>query len=426
MAAEVENRWTWPRLGGWSLVALGLAALNIIARISWYPVVVSDYIYFVKPWFEELRTHPGLTAFGSPFADYAPGYLYLLKFLTVIPVSSLISAKTLSFAFDLLIAYFGYLILARTSRRAARKDILVLAALVLLSLPTVMMNSSLWGQSDSLYSAGVMATLYFMLAASPLAAAIAYGAAISFKAQALFFAPVFIGYFLRERANWKFLLIPPLLFVLSVIPAWIAGGSLGYWLFIYLVQAEKYPYLSVSAQSLFAFLQPLALSETATNIFFWLGLLAAAGAAAAIIYIMKWQGKLSAQFVVLISLASTLLIPYLLPRMHERYFYLADILSVLYAFFRPNRWFIPVLVVGTSLASYMPFLSQQVDFLSWAQVDLRIPAAILLIPIGFVLLDVWQSWKSATHSQVKRDGVRYPHAKDRNRRIAECGEVHAF
>src|SRR6185436_18188617 len=161
------------------------------------PVVVSDYTYFIKVWFETLKVH-GLTAFTQLFADYAPLYLYLLKLLTYIPVSSLYSEKTLSFLFDIAIAIGGYYVLKQASVWAGQKDILKLGAIVLLTLPTVMINSSLWGQSDALYTAGIVWGIYAMLINAPLLAAILFGFAISLKVQAIFFAPVLLGYLLRR------------------------------------------------------------------------------------------------------------------------------------------------------------------------------------------------------------------------------------
>jgi hypothetical protein len=52
----------------------------------------------------------------------------------------------------------------------------------------------------------------------------------------------------------------------------------------------------------------------------------------------------------------TILMPYTLPGMHERYFYLADVLTVVLAFYRPLLWYVPLLVQGSSLLSYAPFL----------------------------------------------------------------------
>lgn len=380
----------------WYQVGFLMLALSLVIRALWYPVIVSDYTYFGKPWFDTLASNPGLTAFAHPFADYAPAYLYLIKGLTFVPVSSLTSEKTLSLAFDALVAVLGYSMLRKSSRWSLRSDVLFVAAVTLFSLPTVMMNSSLWGQTDALYSAGVIASLLFILSDTPLWAAIAFGVALCFKLQAIFFAPVLIGYLLRKRETWWYLILPPMVYVLSVVPAWLSGGSLSYWLTIYMTQAKEYPYLSVSAQSVFAFLQPLPLSPFVASTAFWLGMIVSALIAVGAGFIVyKRRGT---TMVVLASLASALLLPYFLPRMHERYFYLADLVAVLYAFYQPKRWFIPVIVVGTSLASYMPFLSKQVSFLSWARVDLRLPALLLLIPICAVLFDVWRAGQHDGHA----------------------------
>jgi Gpi18-like mannosyltransferase len=53
---------------------------------------------------------------------------------------------------------------------------------------------------------------------------------------------------------------------------------------------------------------------------------------------------------------SLLLVPFFLPKMHERYFYPADVLSVAYAFFFPEQFFIPIGMILISLFAYQPFL----------------------------------------------------------------------
>lgn len=391
-AAASRGPWTGtPSLWYWAGGCIVVATL--IARVFWYDVVTSDYTYFVRVWFDELDRN-GLGAFASSFSDYAPFYLYLLNLLTVFPVPSLYSVKTLSLAFDALIAFGGYQIVKRTSVWPHRKDILFFCAALLFSLPTVAMNSSLWGQSDAVYAASVVWSLFFFLASMPLAAVLVFGLAISMKVQAIFFGPIVLGYLLRARETWKYVVFPAGVFVLTIIPAWIFGGNLRYWLFIYLMEAQKYPYLSVSAQSIYAFVQPLGVSEDLTTFLFWEGMIASGLVALGIVYLVARARVITSKFLVLISLASVLLLPYLLPRMHERYFYLADILSVLYAFYEPRRFMVPIIVVGTSLMSYMPFLAPQVDFLSRFTIDLRVPATLLLIPIGIVLYDLFREWRA--------------------------------
>jgi hypothetical protein len=48
--------------------------------------------------------------------------------------------------------------------------------------------------------------------------------------------------------------------------------------------------------------------------------------------------------------------PYVLPKMHDRYFFAADVMAIVYAFFFPRYFFIPILVILTSVFSYGPFL----------------------------------------------------------------------
>ena len=52
-------------------------------------------------------------------------------------------------------------------------------------------------------------------------------------------------------------------------------------------------------------------------------------------------------------------LPFVMPKIHERYFFMADMLSILYAARRGDRRFVPLLVIGASLMSYMPILTRQ-------------------------------------------------------------------
>jgi hypothetical protein len=55
---------------------------------------------------------------------------------------------------------------------------------------------------------------------------------------------------------------------------------------------------------------------------------------------------------------------------------------VLYALRYPKRWFVPVLVVGASFVSYMPFLTAE------RPVDLRVAALMMIAAAGVVMWDV--------------------------------------
>ena len=376
-----------------------LILFSLIARIASYPVVTSDYTYFLAKWFVLLQETPGLTAFATPFSDYAPLYLYVLKILSFIPVSSLYSIKTISLLFDGVIAIVVARLMQKSSY-AYTQGQRFFGGAVVFSLPTLILNSSLWGQSDSLYASFVIISMYMMLAANPIASALAFGIALSLKIQAIFFLPVFVGFCLRRSQTYSYLLIPPLIYIVSIIPAFLGGGDVWQLLTIYAHQAGEYPWLNMSSPSVYAFSDGVSLSATLQSALFWLGIgsagliaLAIAGEVAGLRAHLQsgfvgLRSQLSAQSLIMLSFLSVLIVPYVLPRMHERYFYLADLLSVIYALYTPRRAYVAVMVVGASLLAYMPYLSQQVAWLSPFRVSLVFPALVLMVVLGILLYDV--------------------------------------
>jgi len=67
--------------------------------------------------------------------------------------------------------------------------------------------------------------------------------------------------------------------------------------------------------------------------------------------------RLTTTRVVLLGATSATLVPFLLPSMHERYFYLAEVLTVIAAFYLPRRlWHVPVLVQVASFLAYLHVL----------------------------------------------------------------------
>ena len=79
---------------------------------------------------------------------------------------------------------------------------------------------------------------------------------------------------------------------------------------------------------------------------------------------------------------SALVVPFFLPQMHERYFFLADVLSIVYAFYHPQHSFVPIVVVTSSLFSYFPFLFRATF------IDLPYVAVMMFAMVVFVVNDV--------------------------------------
>jgi hypothetical protein len=154
------------------------------------------------------------------------------------------------------------------------------------------------------------------------------GVALSIKQQAIFAAPFVLGLLLSRRVPLRLWPAAAVAFLLMYLPAWAAGWPLGDLLTIYLRQAGFMESLSLNAPNLWMVAQQLLgdKAEALTGV-------ALAAAAAAALWLTRRVASLRLEGPTLVAAAllSPLLIVGLLPRMHERYFFLADVLALVWA-----------------------------------------------------------------------------------------------
>ncbi|OBC02883.1 hypothetical protein A5785_16200 [Gordonia sp. 852002-50395_SCH5434458] len=381
-----------PRWLRWCVLGVVLA---IGLGVRWYFLdrQTMDYQNFLSRWYDTLDQQ-GFGAFREQFADYNYPYLYLIWLLTVLHVPSLIGIKALSIIFDVALASLAYRIVAlRTDRFWLR----ALAFGVVFLLPSVIMNSAWWGQADAIYTACVVAGIYFLLRAqrsdtrqgdtsggdsgrqahawnrsawnvrawnvrawnpyvsNSVVACVFFGLAISFKLQAIFVLPVVLWLLARRRIPWYALLAIPAVYVLLDIPAVLAGASWSTALSVYLNQTDSYKQLTLGAANLY---QLIPISGDAT----WLARLGIGLAALVIVVFLAWslwkKPAVTPASILVVATASAAIVPFLLPAMHDRYFYAVEILSVIAAFYLP-LWFIavPVLIQASAIGVYHSSLS---------------------------------------------------------------------
>ena len=173
--------------------------------------------------------------------------------------------------------------------------------------------------------------------------------------------------------------------MLSVVPAWLGGGPVHDLLTVYLRQASEYPALTMHAPTIFAFVEAPQ-TAAAQDRLAWGGMLLAGLAALGVIALTYASRERSPRQLVLLSLLSVVAVPYFLPHMHERYFYLADVMSVLYAWYRPQAWYLPVIIVTASLFAYLPYLAEAMPVLARFLVDLRLLSVGLMAALGLIMV----------------------------------------
>ena len=179
-----------------------------------------------------------------------------------------------------------------------------------------------------------------------------FGISMAFKAQGVFLSPLLLALVLRREVRWRYLLLAPAVMLLALIPALLAGDSILDLLSIYPSQAGQYEQLSMHAPSVFSWMPD---TGRFYGYFYPAGLIAAA-AIALCFAILVYKSKVNITPSLLVELAtiSVMLMPFLLPKMHERYFYPADVFTILLAFYCPRLFLVPIGMSTISYFAYQP------------------------------------------------------------------------
>lgn len=328
--------------------------LAVILRLSLFDFESNDYKYALSYWYDFIVSIGGFEALASDFSNYSSLYLYFLTLATYLPLSKLYAIKLVSISFDLLLALFVLLIVRL---KYENRDVWALAFFATLLAPTVVFNSALWGQADATYTSMLVASIYFAVRRSPNLSLFFFSVALAFKLQAVFLFPLFVVLLLKRRVPIYSFLIVPATYLVSIVPAWFAGRPLTELLMTYPAQAGLYPELTLNAPNLYQWL------PNDPELFERPGIILALALVGLLCLLGYRSGvRLDGDVIVRLSLVSVLLLPFSLPHMHERYFFAADAVSIIYAFYSPKRFFVPIVVCAASLFSYFPFLFGEEPF----------------------------------------------------------------
>lgn len=323
-------------------------------RLVLFDFVSGDMKGYVLPWSEFIREHGGLRALQHEFSNYPPLYLYMLTLASYLPLPRLYAIKAVYVVFDYVMAGYVWGIVRQRYPEGFRPWAAPLATLF---LPTVVFNSSLWGQCDAMYAAGLVGCVHYLLRRQHVAGLVAFALAFSVKPQAVFLAPLLMVLVLKGRFSPLLLYIVPAVYLALAVPAWLIGRPLLDLVLLYANQRIlPFPSLTLGATNLYQWL-----TDEHFELFFRAGLVLAAVAAMALVFVIcrRHPAALSDEHLVRAALASLVLMPYVLPAMHERYFYAADVMAVAYAFWFPRRWVVALLIQAASFFTYLPYLFEK-------------------------------------------------------------------
>lgn len=348
--AAAANARQWEHV----LYAMLPVGLAFFLRAAMLDHQSADYMDFLSRWVETFRQNGGFGAIKQPIGNYNAPYLYFLAAFSYLPISDLYLIKLLSIFFDVVLAWGGLRLVRQLRPEESLRQTACFC--VLLLLPTVALNGAYWGQCDSLYGGLVLHALADALAGSSKRSAAVLGLAFSFKLQTIFLIPLWGGLWLAGRMKFRDLLFFPVGYGAAILPALLLGKPLGDILGVYLGQtAEGAGHLCYNAASIYSFLPYYAQPDE--HLLALLGIAAAFGLVLVLLALLLLRrGRAGDGLILAAAAVMSIGVPFLLPYMHDRYFFLADALCAAWACAFPREAPCALLVQASSLMAYLNYL----------------------------------------------------------------------
>lgn len=364
---DIENKvWNFIDNHLYLIYFIIITLLSLLVRYLLIKYNSGDYDMFLKPWFDELKMYGGLLGLSKNIGNYMPIYMTILAILTYLPFDSLISIKIVSIIFDYLGAIFVFKIVLELLKNKNNKEKIALVIYTLyLFIPTVILNSSYWAQSDSIYTSFVLISLYYLIKKDFKKSILFWSFAISFKFQAIFIFPIYVlVYFSDRKIKFKnFLIVPAIIFLLSLPKACISHNLLvgfeAYW-----NQANTYSqYITLNLPNFYSIflrgyeannpnLVTTPLKEMGT-----IGIIVTLVIFISIAFLVyKKKIKFDKKAIIDFALWSILLCNFFLPQMHDRYLFMADVIALIYWVLNKDKYYIPIAIEMISLNGYMYLL----------------------------------------------------------------------
>lgn len=336
----------------------------ILIRVYFIPFKSGDYILFLEKWFDKLKASGGLNGIKEYIGDYNAPYVTILALLTYLPISSLISIKLVSIIFDFFTAISISLFVKCIFKNDKNCSIYVfLTYTVILFLPTILLNGSLWAQCDIIYTTFVILSIFYLIKDKYLKAFIFFGVSFAFKLQSIFVLPLYVLIYINKR---KFPIyyfgIIPLTNLILCIPSLIFGKSLKSCIDVYINQTNSYSqFLSLNFPNFYN----LICNTDSNNLVYKISdfpvdklgiIITLLFFIVAFYIVLSKNSNFGRNMIIKTALWSTVVCVFFLPHMHDRYLFMADVLSVIYFIIVRKKIYIPIIINFISFSTYVKCL----------------------------------------------------------------------
>jgi len=333
-----------------AIIFVALVGLTLLIRLSLRHVQTSDYIGFLNPWIEHMKQF-GIAGIGNINSNYNAPYLILLWIVGHLPFSNLFSVKLISIIFDYILAGSVFLVVRFYKPIGITKYVSFLA---ILFAPTVIINGSLWAQCDVIYTSFIVLSFYAFLKNRLHTSWILWGISFAFKLQSVFFLPFLLfGLFYKKRGFLGPIYAAAVIVALSILPMFY-GRSLADVINVYVSQTSPNgdgQYFVLFAPTIFQIFTISSIEPVRK------AMILIAGSFALGLASLAFLRKFNAKSVLILAVLIVLSLPFLLPQMHERYFYVAEIFLIMAACIIPKLIIPAIGMQVITVMSYIPYLS---------------------------------------------------------------------
>ncbi len=384
------------------LIAIG----SIVLRCVLFPFPSHDLVSFIFPWIKNFRENGNFAYLSQMQGDYLPLYMTFLAFISLFPggkeitayqytylQNDMIAVKSLSYIFDILMAIGIYLIVTHLYKE--NKGLRLISFAVALLLPTVLTNSGFWGQCDVLHTGCIIWAVYFLIKEKPLGSSIFLGLAFAFKIQAIFIVPLFGLAWLHKKFPLRYFLVSFLTIFITFLPCYFAGAHFLTPFMKYGNLTTEYMDPNLNSGSMYTFIQdiyhnkPAEMKKLAYEIIHIAGIIFALIATVTTwftLYLKKI--KLGAKSIVAIGALFSILMPFVMPHMHERYFYVADIMVLLYCLVNKKKYYLIILMQLSSMITLMWYTFDSTMIDAWGVDTFKISTIINAFIILILFKDI--------------------------------------
>lgn len=306
-----------------------IVAIFIMLNIIFINVIGEDYFIYLVKWIDEIVDLGKINSLSVQIGNYTPPYIYFLIIGTYITTNNIFWIKLISTIFTIGIVIVSYFII-----KEFKKDIKLSNALIILLIPSVFINSGIIGQCDSIYTFFVLLFILLILKNKKRSALFFFGVSLAFKLQAIFVAPIFLYLLLKKKIRVVDIFYIPLGFIVTMLPSIVYGRNIFDIIKVELLQSGTYSKFVKSAPNIYSLLH-LNYKEIDSLTKIVLSLLTIILSIYIVLKNIKkteYNNKTFMEKVMLLSL----MIPYFLPSMHDRYFYMASIFCYIFFIFIDN------------------------------------------------------------------------------------------